>query len=205
MQPYQEAAQEMERQGSQPMRALVGLGSTALTGLGAGTGLASGSAIFKKVAPFFNKYIDQGLAIKGLSKLDPRWGTFINKALSEGLSFDSIKDFVTEKAEEDQQKAAKPNSPNSEIDPAKQKPMNDSELTKDIRKMMSQGADQSEIYDYFTQNFADYVQKVEKKEGRKFYNILSDFFRSYGAQPKEQSKGQGDEKLLAALDKILKM
>jgi hypothetical protein len=93
MQPYQEASQEIRRQGEAPIRALKTAGSLAA---GAGSAYLGGS-IAGRVMPFLNQYIPQSLAMKGLSKIDPRFGTFINKALDEGESFDNVKEFIKEK------------------------------------------------------------------------------------------------------------
>lgn len=103
MQPYQEASREIQRQGEAPITALKTAGAIA------GSGLA-----LKRVLPFLSKYIPQDFAIKGLSKVDPRFGAFINKALSEGEGIDEVKDFIKSKVapeEEEDPEAAQAQNP----------------------------------------------------------------------------------------------
>ncbi len=104
MQPYQEASREIQRQGEAPITALKTAGAVA------GSGLA-----LKRVLPFLSKYIPQDFAIKGLSKVDPRFGTFINKALNEGADIDEVKDFIKSKVapqeEEEEPEAAQGQNP----------------------------------------------------------------------------------------------
>lgn len=98
MQPYREAAEETRRQGERPLNAaknIVGTAATAYLGGGA----------INKVLPFLSKYIPEALAIKGLNKIDPRYGKFINTALAAGQTFDAAKDFMGEKIEESQEPA----------------------------------------------------------------------------------------------------
>lgn len=96
MQPYQQANKEIRRQGELPLKTLATAGSFGASALG---GIALG-----RVLPFLSKFIPQDLAIKGLSKIDPRFGKFINKALSEGKSFEEIKDFIRNKASPEESK-----------------------------------------------------------------------------------------------------
>ncbi len=89
--PYQDASEEVQRQGDLPVRAAKTAGGALL----GGAALKGAS----KVLPFLSKYIPSPLAIKGLTKADPRYGKFIQTALSEGTPMDEIKDFIREKAE----------------------------------------------------------------------------------------------------------
>jgi hypothetical protein len=96
MQPYQRATEEIIRQGEAPLslaKTAGQIGSAVLTGY-------TGSSIAGRVLPMLSKYIPQELAIKGLNKIDPRFGKFVNKAMSGGQTFDSIRDFLEEKAQE---------------------------------------------------------------------------------------------------------
>jgi len=104
MQPYQEASQEIRRQGELPIKALKTAASIAATAGGA----KIGGLALNKVMPFLSKYIPEDLAIKGLSKVDPRFGKFINKALGEGFDFNEVKDFIGGKAEEGQENKKEP-------------------------------------------------------------------------------------------------
>jgi len=96
MQPYQEASEEIRRQGETPLRIAKGIASTAGS-IAGGTVLAG---VGGKVLPLLSKYIPTEMAIKGLSKIDPRLGKFIGKAMEEGYDFDEIRNFIGEKFEE---------------------------------------------------------------------------------------------------------
>jgi len=96
MQPYQKASQEIQRQGEVPIKAIK-------TGASLGASLYGGGLAASKVLPFLSKYIPADLAIKGLTKIDPRFGIFINTALKKGKSFDEIKQFIQGEVEKGQQ------------------------------------------------------------------------------------------------------
>lgn len=95
MQPYQQANEEQIRQRDAPYKML---GKAAGIGL-AGASAIGGSALASKALTFLNEYIPEDFAIKGLSKLDPRLGKFIQTAKSGGQTFDEIRSFVADKAE----------------------------------------------------------------------------------------------------------
>ncbi len=92
MQPYQKANEKIREQGEAPLKLLKGAGKIAQFGIG-----GAGAVALGRVLPFLSKYIPQSLAIKGLSKVNPGYGTFINKALDAGKSFDEIKEFIRNK------------------------------------------------------------------------------------------------------------
>ncbi len=96
MQPYQEASRVRQEHEKSPFKAA---GQAA--GLAAGSlPYAAGGAIFQRALPFLSKYIPEDLAVKGLSKIDPRFGKFINKAMGDGKPFEEVKDFIQEKVDE---------------------------------------------------------------------------------------------------------
>jgi hypothetical protein len=90
LQPYQEAGQEINRQQAEPGRLLKGSANIAL-------GVASGGAILNKIIPFLSKYIPFGLALKGISKVEPRLGKFIQGSINQGHAAEEVMDFVREK------------------------------------------------------------------------------------------------------------
>jgi hypothetical protein len=107
MEPYQLASEENRRQGEFPITAAKKAGSLALTGATAYAGGKLAGLSFEKIAPFLSKYIPQDLAIKGLNKIDPRFGKFFSKAMSAGKSFDEAKDFISGKMDEETEKEVK--------------------------------------------------------------------------------------------------
>ncbi|CAB4132627.1 hypothetical protein UFOVP256_59 [uncultured Caudovirales phage] len=108
MNPYERTAAEMKRQGEGPKR----LAKTAANvGLAAGTaaGAASFAPILARAAPFLSQYIPEGLAIKGLSKINPKFGAFIKSAIDSGYDFQQVKDFIGEQIQGAQGQPAKDN------------------------------------------------------------------------------------------------
>lgn len=51
-------------------------------------------AFLSKISPLLNKLIPTGLAIKGLSKVDPKLATFVSEAALAGYGADSILDYL---------------------------------------------------------------------------------------------------------------
>jgi hypothetical protein len=95
MQPYQEASEESSRQSYRPFQAASTLAGSALkVGIGG------------RIMSFLNKYIPPDLAAKGLSKIDPRLGKFINLGQEAGYSFDDIADYTKQKIAGQEEPAA---------------------------------------------------------------------------------------------------
>ena len=111
MQPYQEASEEMRRRGEQPFKALKTVASAGASVLPA----VAGAKIIGKVMPFLSKYIPTDLAIKGLSKIDPRFGKFIKKSMQEGYDFDEVKEFIQEKVSGAEKESEQPAQENTNI------------------------------------------------------------------------------------------
>ncbi len=101
MQPYQESSEEIKRQGQAPLTAAKTAGSL---GLSAATAYLGGNVV-NRVLPFLSKYIPENLVKKGLEKIDPRYGKFIDKALAAGQSMDDIKEFIGQKIEQHEESA----------------------------------------------------------------------------------------------------
>jgi len=101
MNPYDKTAAEIKRQSEGPKRfaktsAKIG-GEAALL-----YATASFAPILARAAPFLSEYIPQDLAIKGLSKVHPKLGEFVKKAMDTGHDFNEAKDFLGKKIQESQ-------------------------------------------------------------------------------------------------------
>ncbi len=198
MQPYQEASQEIRRQGEFPIKA-------AATGASiAGSAIGSGLAL-TRITPFLSKYIPQDLAIKGLSKIDPRFGKFISTTLANGKSFDEIKDFISEKTNEGQAKENR-----SVIQ------QYSDELDAFIKDHISKGRQPLEAgaIAQLDPKFKKVISQIEKDHKTPFSAILESTYGS-AQQPQQQnvqsqqqpaqSQQNTDQALMAALEKILQM
>lgn len=99
MQPYHKAAEAIRAGQEAPIHLLKQAG---LTALGGGVARAGGKALGKMipaVGALINKYVPDDLLQKGLSKIDPRFGKFIQGALDEGYTSEEVREFLGDKVE----------------------------------------------------------------------------------------------------------
>lgn len=96
LQPYQKASDEIRRQSESPGKFLK---NTALT-IG---GLGASSQILKQITPFFNKFIPKDIAIKGLTKINPTLGKFIQGSVKQGYPMEDVLEFVKSKVTNDEE------------------------------------------------------------------------------------------------------
>src|SRR6185437_1249107 len=85
--PYQAADEETRRQAGAPIKTAATLATSAI----------AGGAALKKVLPFLNNLIPGELMRKGLSKVNPDIGKFVDTALNNGYGLDEIRNFMSEK------------------------------------------------------------------------------------------------------------
>jgi|SRR5579863_5119183 len=97
MNPYAKTAEEMKRQSEGPKR----FAQTA-TKIGIGAAATAFSPLLSRAAPFLSQYIPEDLAIKGLSKISPSFGKFIQSARDKGYDFQEVKDFIGEQINQSQ-------------------------------------------------------------------------------------------------------
>lgn len=88
MQPYKSASETLKKQSDESK----GLVKGALSIAGS---LGTASAM-TKLAPFLSEYLPMDLAIKGISKVSPKVGSFIKEAQKNGFDFNDIKNFLGE-------------------------------------------------------------------------------------------------------------
>lgn len=207
MQPYQEASEELRRQGQAPINALKKAASIGLSAGSVALGAGIGGISLNRVLPFLSKYIPQDLAIKGLSKIDPRFGTFINKALSAGKSIDEVKSFIKEKAvgNESQEKKENPKDQRNIIE------QYSPELHQFLKGEVTKGrpAIEAGAIAQSQDKFKNVIKKLESDHKTNFSSILESIYGGgqYAAPATQtpQPKNNIDESLIAALHKILKM
>ena len=89
-----ESANESEIERDQNFRGKVG------KGVGAAAGLATaaiGGPLAARIMPFLSEYIPSALAIKGINKVSPKLGAFLQKGQEMGLDAESGLNFIKEK------------------------------------------------------------------------------------------------------------
>ncbi len=185
MQPYQEATQEVMRQGTLPLKA-------AKSAIGAGTAaFLSGTA--GRVLPFLSKYVPENLAIKGLSKIDPRLGNFIKTALAAGESFDQAKEFIGSKIEEEAE-SEEPSKQNRSL--LKQY---DPELHKYIELGMKKGMSLVEVGKKALghERFKKSIDKLTKDHKTSWDSILRTVFGEGAAYEEQEGQPQSQPQQVA--------
>lgn len=183
-------------------------------GAGLAVGAASGLAA-SRVLPFLNDFIPVDLAIKGISKVNPKIGSFLKKGQEQGLNLKDGLDFLKQQF-----------SPSEEV--KQSNPLQDFETNyPDIASALSrtiqngQSPDAAAAILKNSSSFSRDVKKLEKEVGKNFIDYVLELFGNQSQQPQQQvqqepqisqemqgqpQQGGGvDAQLMAALDKILKM
>ena len=206
MQPYQEAAEEVKRQGELPLKIAKSIGK------GTASAAASylGGGAINRVLPFLSKYIPENLVKKGLSKIDPRYGKFIDKALSGGKSIENVKDFIGEKIEESSESGQAPKENRNIIQ------QYSPELHQFMDQQIKQGRSPIEAA-AIAQNdkkFSEIIKKLSKDHKSPWSSIVEGVYGGQGqaqsqGQPNQQSdqvnQGADDQAILAAIEKALRL
>jgi hypothetical protein len=215
--PYQAADEETRRQAGAPIKTAATLATSAI----------AGGAALKKVLPFLNNLIPGELMRKGLSKVNPDIGKFVDTALNNGYGLDEIRNFMSEKFNKRNSEDKEKKSSQSSNNPIQDFETNYPDISKALSGYINQGQT-PEAAAGILKNSTPFVKKVnqlEKDVGKNFIDYVLELFGSNGPQSqsqpnqemfqspqiqKQQSQqaspqGNNDNALLAALDKILKM
>lgn len=189
MNPYVKTAEEMKRQSEGPKRfakSAIGIGTAAL-------GASSFTPILSRVAPFLSQYIPEDLAIKGLSKISPKFGSFIDTALNNGYDFSEIKKFIGDQIDD----SKKPQENRSIIE------QYSPELFNFIKEQVGKGRNALEAGAIAQNNdkFKSVIKKLESDHKTNWSNILQSVFGGgQSAQPEEQQSPQGQQQAQGGID-----
>jgi hypothetical protein len=202
MNPYEKTSEEMKRQSEGPKS----FAKAALGSLGA-IGAASFSPILARAAPFLSEYIPENLAIKGLSKVNQKLGSFVQQAMDKGYDFKEVKDFLGNQISQSQ--------------PAKDDKNIIQQYSPELHEFISQqvsGGRSPIEAGAIAQNdkrFGDAIKKLTKDHKTPWSSIIQSVYGSEGVQksqnaqqqqPSQQGQpeqaGQGQQALMAILDKI---
>lgn len=102
MEPYQRSAESIRSGEESYVSLLKNVGLTAIGTAGATLGSAAISRLIPAVGALINNYVPENLSKAGLSKIDPRFGKFIQGAIDEGYSYEDVRKFLGEKIEKSQ-------------------------------------------------------------------------------------------------------
>ena len=109
MQPYQRASQAIQEGEDRPFNLVKNIGLSAVGGGAANLGSKAMARIVPAVGALISKYVPNNILTAGLSKIDPRLGTFMQGAVDAGYTHDDIREFLGEKIEKSQEKPATDN------------------------------------------------------------------------------------------------
>jgi hypothetical protein len=182
-QPYQEASDEIIRQSKVP-------GKIAKEGIGIAATAIAGGSILGRALPFLNKFVPQDLAIKGLSKIDPRLGNFASKALSAGQDWDNISSFIKGKAEDAQEENSNKPKENRNIIQQYSDKLHEF-LEKTIKKGLTPAQAVSLIEIYPEEQKA--IKQIEKDHKIPFVSLVEQIYGGNSAtkqQTEENPQGQ---------------
>jgi hypothetical protein len=148
-----------------------------------GIGLAAGTAGFSgasRILPFLNELVPTELAIKGLKKVDPRIGEFVEKTVQNGFSTNNVLDFLR-----DQFVKPPEQNPPQETTQQKEHPIlkeakvfeaNYPELAQALMRTMQNGQSAEAAAAILKQStpFSKSIKKFEKEIGKNFVDFVVD-------------------------------
>lgn len=224
LQPYQAAGQQIQKQAQKPTN----LAKTALT-VGA---TLTGSGIAKRILPLLSKYVSGNIMRKGLEKIDPRLGKFVDNSLNNGYNIDEVRDHLSSKfsqgsAESPQETQGEKSPQVSQHNPLQEFETNYPDISGALVRTMQNGQSPQAAAGILKTSsaFSKQIKQLEKQVGKNFVDYIVELFGTQGQQvqgqkqmdqqmqqqpgeqqPQVQGQGGGiDQQLMAALDKILKM
>ncbi len=204
---YSQKAAESLRSGEEyPLKLLQNAGLTALGGGAASVGSKALGKLVPAIGALINNYVPENLAVKGLSKIDPRLGKFVQGALEEGYSFDELRNFMGEKIE----KTQKPEKQNKNII-EQESPELHQFLDQEIRK--GRKPIEAAAIAQHDKRFSDLINKLSKKHKTPWSSIIESVFgngdialqenqQQQPSQPQSGQAGTGQQALMGILQKI---
>lgn len=214
IQPYQEQSNRLRK--SEALPADIAKGAI---------GLATSGALANKILPLLSSHIPTNIMQKGLSKINPKLGAFIEQADEMGFGIDEVRDFL-------KNKVLPPEPPKKEQQQTQQtNPLQDfetnyPELARGLMATIQQGQPPQAAAAVIKNSSAlrKQVDQLEKDTGKNFVDYILELFgpqqtsqgqvQQPSQQPQQIQQAQGqqgqqgsgmDQQLMAALDKILKM
>ena len=198
-----EAANQAEIGRDQRFRGNVGKATTAAASLG--TAAVAGPLV-AKVIPFLNQYIPTELAMKGINKVSPRLGEFLQKGREMGLDVEEGLNFIKEKIGGNSREPAKQDKNIIQQESPELHTFIDQEI-RNGRKPIEAGAiAQSD------KRFSDVIKKLMKAHKTPWSSIVESIYGAGEmAQPSQQKSqtqqqagqgGPGQQALMDILGRI---
>ncbi len=209
-----EVANQAEVERDQRFRGNVAKG---ITSAGSLATAAVGGGLAARVLPFLNQYIPPGLAMKGINKVSPKLGAFLQKGHEMGLDVEEGLGFIKDKLTADKKEPAKQDKNIIE--------QYSPELHQFIMEQVKNGRSPIEAGALATMekkggpNFKSIIAKLTKDHNAPWSSILETVYGQQGGQksqgqqqqqsPSQQAQpnqgtqsGSGQQALMAILAKI---
>lgn len=177
MQPYQKSSKVTRESGERILDAAKYAGATAIGSGVATVASKSANVLLNKIGSFLSPYISEDIAVKGLSKVDPRVGKFVKNAMANGADFEEIRSFIGDKIS---------NGPKNNSNIIEQE---SPELHQFIKNEIKKGRKPLE---------AANIAKLDKQRGNTFRSSISKLEKSHKtpwAKIVQDLYGQGDKAL----------
>ncbi len=164
-------------------------------------GATLGAKAASKILPFINQYIPKDLALKGINKVMPSLGKFLQNGVSQGLSLQSGLDFLKDEFSKESTKKENPKEQNIIS-------QHSQELYQALKDKIGQGI-QPLAAAYQFANDSKYkkdVTDIQKKTGKSFSDLVSAVFggdaNEQAAPQAQQTKGKGAENIADAFSQM---
>jgi DNA-binding transcriptional MerR regulator len=180
LQPYQEESNRLRKAEALPADIAKGA-----------IGLAGSSALANKILPLLNQHIPVNIMQKGLSKLSPKLGAFMEQAQDMGFDIDQVRDFLKDKvggSKKDQQGSQNPpKPPGKQSNPLQDFETNYPELARGLMNTIQQGQPPQAAAAVIKNSSAlkKQVAQLEKETGKNFVDYVLELFG-----PQQQAQGQ---------------
>jgi hypothetical protein len=179
--PYEEAQERIRQRTVEPVKALKK--GAALAGTFAG-----GSSILNRLLPLLNQHIPEEISKKGISKISPHLGQFVESATNFGYDFYGVRDFLRAKAaeEKDRESEKKQKPPESKNIIQQYSP----ELFSFLSQSIKQGRSPMEAAGLASMQgqFKKVIKKLTEDHQAPFSSIISSVF---GGANQAQQKAPG--------------
>ncbi len=151
--------------------------------------IAGTAAISSKIAPFLSQYINPETALKGISKISPKMGEFLQKGISMGLPLEEGLDYIKDRMNSPKEEAKKEKS-------NKKQNLNElgqfsPELQQFVETKIQEGKspDHAAALAMNQAEHSDLVRGIEKKTKKRFTAFVREIYEGKAIEPK-QSQGK---------------
>lgn len=176
--PFEENEQYMRRKDQEPLKLL-------RQGAAIGTAAFGGSSLINRILPLLSEYVPEELAKKGIAKVSPKLGQFVESATNLGHDFYEVRDFIRGKASEQEEEGRQ-----SKVDKRNIIEQYSPELHQYITDEIGKGRAPLEAGALASLQdiFKEPIKKITKDHKAPFASIIETIYGS--AQPKSQGAQQ---------------